>query len=220
MTIADFSDLADKTYPIGSLFWSKSSTSPASRFGGTWTRVKDVFALAAGSTYAAGKTGGSSTHLLATSEIPSHNHGGTSGGPSTNTSGEPSTADTGNNSTGHTHTIPSLSGTTGDGGKHTHTPNTTIGYSWSTGDVGRANYEALAMYVGRTVNWSSDGAHYHSVTTVKGTSNNISANHTHGLASHTHTLSDHTHTVTAQGGGGPHDNMPPYVTYYCWERIE
>lgn len=121
--ITDLSDLANKTYPVGSLYWSKNSTSPASLFGGSWARVKDVFALAAGSIYVAGTSGGTSTHLLTISEMPSHNHGGVSGGPSTNTSGEPSTANTGNNSTGHTHTIPALSGTTSRNGSHTHTPN-------------------------------------------------------------------------------------------------
>ena len=32
--------------------------------------------------------------------------------------------------------------------------------------------------------------------------------------------SKHTHTVSVDktGGDQPHNNMPPYVTYYCWER--
>lgn len=82
------------------------------------------------------------------------------------------------------------------------------------------SYDACSYDSSKKVNWSSAGAHYHNITTVKDTSGGISANHTHGLASHTHTLSSHTHTITAQGGGGAHNNMPPYVTYYCWERIE
>ena len=30
----------------------------------------------------------------------------------------------------------------------------------------------------------------------------------------------HSHTVTVNitGGGMSHNNMPPYITYYCWER--
>lgn len=53
---------------------SVSSTSPATLFGGTWERIQDRFLLAAGSSYAAGKTGGAATHKLTTDEIPSHTH--------------------------------------------------------------------------------------------------------------------------------------------------
>lgn len=53
---------------------SVSSTSPATLFGGTWERIQDRFLLAAGSSYAAGSTGGAATHKLTTNEIPSHTH--------------------------------------------------------------------------------------------------------------------------------------------------
>lgn len=44
-------------------FWvNPDPTSPASFIGGTWERIKDRFILAAGDTYAAGSTGGESTH--------------------------------------------------------------------------------------------------------------------------------------------------------------
>ena len=61
-------------YPVGAIYISTSSTSPASLFGGTWERIKDRFLLAAGSTYTAGKTGGAATHKLTESEMPSHYH--------------------------------------------------------------------------------------------------------------------------------------------------
>jgi len=54
--------LLDVVHPIGSIYMSTSSTSPATLFGGSWTRIQDRFLLAAGSTYTAGKTGGSATH--------------------------------------------------------------------------------------------------------------------------------------------------------------
>jgi len=43
-------------------------------FGGTWERIQDTFLLAAGSTYAAGSTGGEATHTLTVDEMPSHSH--------------------------------------------------------------------------------------------------------------------------------------------------
>lgn len=61
-------------YPVGSIYVSVSSTSPATLFGGTWTQIEDRFLLAAGSTYAAGATGGEANHILTENEMPSHNH--------------------------------------------------------------------------------------------------------------------------------------------------
>lgn len=57
-----WSALLDKLYPVGCIYQSASSTSPASFLGGTWERIKDRFILAAGDTYAAGSTGGEATH--------------------------------------------------------------------------------------------------------------------------------------------------------------
>ena len=61
-------------YPVGSIYVSVSSTSPATLFGGTWTQIQDTFLLASGSTYSAGSTGGEATHTLTENEMPSHNH--------------------------------------------------------------------------------------------------------------------------------------------------
>ena len=61
-------------YPVGAIYMSVSSTSPASLFGGTWEQIQNRFLLAAGDTYAAGKTGGEATHTLTVEEMPAHNH--------------------------------------------------------------------------------------------------------------------------------------------------
>ena len=61
-------------YPVGAIYVSVSSTSPATLFGGTWTQIKDTFLLASGSTYSAGSTGGEATHTLSVNEMPSHDH--------------------------------------------------------------------------------------------------------------------------------------------------
>ncbi len=64
-----------KVYPVGAIYMSINSASPADLFGfGTWERVKDRFLLAAGDSYAAGGTGGEATHTLTISEMPKHNH--------------------------------------------------------------------------------------------------------------------------------------------------
>ena len=68
-------------HPIGSIYISANSTSPASLFGGTWEQIKDRFLLSAGDIYNEGDTGGSATHThttqdhaLTIAEMPSHTH--------------------------------------------------------------------------------------------------------------------------------------------------
>lgn len=75
-------------YPVGSIYTSTKSTSPATLFGGTWIQIKDTFLLTAGDIYSAGSQGGSATHThtsaahthttaghaLTENEMPNHNH--------------------------------------------------------------------------------------------------------------------------------------------------
>lgn len=67
--LAFLSDL-DKMYPIGSIYMTTGVVSPASFLGGTWTRIKDKFLLAAGDIYSAGSEGGSADAV-----IVAHTHG-------------------------------------------------------------------------------------------------------------------------------------------------
>lgn len=69
-----WSALLDKLYPVGCIYQSTSSTSPASFLGGTWEQIKDRFILAAGNTYAADSTGGEAEHTLTINEIATHSH--------------------------------------------------------------------------------------------------------------------------------------------------
>ena len=61
--------LLDAVYPVGAVYQSWSSTSPATLFGGTWVQLGDRFLYAADS---AGTTGGSSKHLHSLSSSTSH----------------------------------------------------------------------------------------------------------------------------------------------------
>lgn len=72
-------NLLDKTYPIGSIYMSVNSTSPATLFGGTWVRWGNGRVPVGVDTSqtefsTVGKTGGKKTHILTTSEIPGHTH--------------------------------------------------------------------------------------------------------------------------------------------------
>ena len=63
-----YSDIA--AYPVGAIYISTVSTSPASLFGGTWEQLKDRFLLGAGDSYDAGSTGGEVTHTLHLKNLP------------------------------------------------------------------------------------------------------------------------------------------------------
>ena len=65
--------LLDYIYPVGSIYMSANNVNPGTFLGGTWTQITDKFLLAAGSTYTAGSTGGSSTKTIAKANLPSYN---------------------------------------------------------------------------------------------------------------------------------------------------
>lgn len=66
--------LINLIYPVGSIYISTNSTSPATLFGGSWSQIQGQFLLASSSTYAAGSTGGEATHTLNVNELPAHAH--------------------------------------------------------------------------------------------------------------------------------------------------
>lgn len=70
----DKSEIVNLIYPVGAIYMSVNAASPATLFGGTWERIQDTFLLAAGSTYAAGTTGGEAEHTLTKEEMPNHRH--------------------------------------------------------------------------------------------------------------------------------------------------
>lgn len=65
-----FINLLDILHPVGSLYMSFSSTSPAETIGGTWTQIIDKCLRAANNI----NSGGADTITLNISQIPSHNH--------------------------------------------------------------------------------------------------------------------------------------------------
>lgn len=70
------------SFPVGAIYMSYTSTSPASFIGGSWTQIQERFLLAAGDGYDAGDTGGETEHTLTENEMPSHSHQALCGGGS------------------------------------------------------------------------------------------------------------------------------------------
>lgn len=75
------SEVVDLIYPIGSIYLSVSSTSPATLFGGTWDRINGYYLYAGdgGNTAGSNTSGGPSTNAtgstaLTIAQMPSHSH--------------------------------------------------------------------------------------------------------------------------------------------------
>lgn len=203
-------NLALSAHGINSLYWSSDSTDPKYIYGGTWKRIKDCFVLAAGDTYANGATGGSATVKLTVSNLPAHSH-------------TCSSTDTNHvHGFDHQHDFSTGNMSGNDyGNLYTNGRNFPQGYS-ADGRISLVNtgsqyqlkdtegkYQGYYMHI--------DFAHTHSGTTGKVSDKYDSAN-TGGMSAN----SSHSHTVNGGGNGtangNAHENMPPYVVKFCWER--
>lgn len=180
-------------HPVGDIYISTSPTSPATLFGGTWVRLEDRFLLAAGSTYAAGSTGGEASHVLTASEMPAHTHTG----PSHN-----------HTIPGHTHTVPAHNhtATCASGGGHVHKI-----HRWLAAAAGTARW-VIQGTDDNTVDTVSGGAHTHNITIA-----NKAAFSTQSGGSG-NTGNSGTGNTGSAGSGSAHNNMPPYTTVYMWKR--
>lgn len=80
-----WANMLSAVYPVGSIYMSVNSTSPAGLFGGTWELLKGRFLLGAGGSYSAGSTGGASTvsftpsgtnagTAITAAQMPQHRH--------------------------------------------------------------------------------------------------------------------------------------------------
>lgn len=152
------------SYPIGSIYMSVNSTSPAILFGGTWVQLQNTFLLAAGSSYAAGSTGGAATVTLTAAQSGVHNH--------THTYTKPPASTESNGS--HSHGMPigwdsNNMYTQGGMGGDTVDQGLTCSIHVDTHATGSRRYNALT---------SSGGSHAHSISNSSATTGERSADAT------------------------------------------
>ena len=187
-------------YPIGSIFMSVADTSPASLFPGTsWVQLENRFLMAAGSTYPAGSTGGTTSvsytpdgtvgsHILTTEEIPSHAHN-----LNAHTHGAGTYA--GVQSTTHTH---QQQGWTRQHNMGSGTPHMRL--RWPLSELNQSDDSSTAMLTA--------GSHSHTLSgaTEKATGDTAAYG---GGEGHSHTFSGTAATIST---------MPPYLVVYMWKR--
>lgn len=228
-------------HPVGSYYWSSEKTSPTELFGGEWEAVEDRFLYAAKQDGEAGQEGGAATVALSAAEMPSHTHTGPS---HTHTVGAHVH---GLNSHTHTipHHVHHIGPHSHTIGAHTHYEK---GFHWcKTEATGYSLWKAqpvsgwLAGFNDRVLvensNGIADDPSGNKYSTDSGGGGNTGLSGEGDLASNGgggatsgpnaantanstafETGGSGTGATGAAGSGTAHNNMPPYVTAYCWRR--
>lgn len=207
-------------YPIGSLYWSSKSDNPSTLFGGTWVQIKDRFIWAKGDSDTVNATGGAKTVQLNVNNLPSHNH----------------TCSSTNIEHGHfgtTGLVSSKYGSANTGGMNENQEHTHDQLVYTGGKKEITNIYGgtlLASNRGRTDSFGyAYQPSYEGDFTGYPYNRPTNINHSHNF-DHAHDFAtggmsanvSHSHTISGGGNGtangNAHENMPPYIVKYCWER--
>lgn len=138
-------DIINTIYPIGSIYISTNSTSPAILFGGSWVAISGKFLLAADNTHVANSIGGEETVSLNVSNLPAHAH-------------------------------------------HLSSDTLAHSFAWGSGKTNTVHIQNAIAAAG----------------TVDG--------------NRLYTYQNSWNITVDTGGNEPHNNMPPYLAVYMWQR--
>lgn len=208
-------------YPVGAIYTSTVSTSPATLFGGTWAafgagRVLVGFNGSDTDFNASEKTGGAKTHTLTTDEMPSHTHTQNSHNHTQNA--HTHTQNSHNHTqNAHTHTQDPHNHTQN---AHSHTQDSKTwmndATAYDTRPSGSSGYYAGAGL--KTYNTGGTTATNNATTA---TNQNTTATNIATTATNQNTTATNNATTAVNqstGGGGAHNNLQPYITVYMWKR--
>lgn len=71
--MANYVNLLDIVYPVGSVYISTNTTSPSNSIGGTWTAINNAILAASGSDYTV-QSGFGGNKAMTVEQMPSHSH--------------------------------------------------------------------------------------------------------------------------------------------------
>ena len=205
-------------FPIGSIYTSYNiSTNPGTLLGfGSWSAIQGRMLIGASSAYPATSTGGSATHTLTVSEMPSHSHTASSASAGSHSHGASTS-----NSGAHTH---SVSGTAASAGDHTHTITVNLGgahsHTASSNHAGEHTHYRGTMEIsgyhgsealvtgGSTGDHPIGGAFYvsavqgsHISAGVDGGAQQVNFQASRSWTGATSSSGGHSHTITVNNGG-------------------
>ena len=210
-------DVWQKIYPVGAVYISVNSTSPATLFGGTWQAFGTGRTLVGIDTSdddfkTVEKTGGSKTKTIAVGNLPSHTHTYTPSGTIGNTGGGGA----------HSHSVSNTSTTrnTNNTGAHTHATSDLWNRAGNS-SMGSGGVPSFYSTGARALNTTSAGSHSHTVTDYY--AKTTTGNHTLTVAqmpSHNHTFTGTASSTTActNCNGTALNTQDPYITVYMWKR--
>lgn len=72
--MSNFVNLLDIIYPVGSMYFSTSSVSPADSVGGTWEQIKDAVLAASGDSYSTTVNTFGGNKAITINQMPAHKH--------------------------------------------------------------------------------------------------------------------------------------------------
>lgn len=206
----DLNLIFDKSYPIGSYYFSNVDKSPGQLFNiGEWIRIQDVFVKAANSSI--DSTGGNQSVTIP-SFVPSHSH---------------------NFSDSHTHSVPThthlITGTHSHPvASHNHTGTVSHSHSHKHPDnpegkqAGGGQYwEYVAKTPLTTVQVQLTGKASSSSTSSTASSYSTASSTIDSFSTKTASIGTDYEDSNSSGNSSSYNCniMPPYRTCYCWKRV-